>query len=359
MKNSILIFFALVSNISTIQGQDLHTPSDIQDIIKKSLLYYEQKEDTNFVVTPPINTMPNDYYFYRNENRELELLQYKMEENKILYAEYQKAIKYYETGKYKKERKILLELYENNPSNAIIITQLGNSFFNEQEYIEAKSWANKAIRVNSIHSPAYVLLAKTLTVAGLHEEAMEAITKAHIYNRNDRQTLLLLKEIYLKNSRIYDDTWLFIPQCQIIKESENKIAIKYNGEPWRAFAACNAVWEHEPYYKQKMEITGNDLEQIRYHEALMNLGIAFENWENKKRKKKFYMGNAVKTAVEKNLVHEFLDYELKYLEDPKAALFLNFDQVRALSKYIIEVRALQQNSRKEIIEDHTKLIDGK
>ena len=60
------------------------------------------------------------------------------------------------------------------------------------------------------------------------EAAMEAITKAHLYNRNDRQVIALLKEIYLLNGRTYDDTWAFIPQCEITRVSESKISIKYN-----------------------------------------------------------------------------------------------------------------------------------
>ena len=358
MKKSFTIIVILLISISMNYAQDLHTPSDIQNIIKKSLFYYDQKEDTNFMMVKSLDIISDDYYFVQNEEGERELMQYQMEENAQLYQPFQKALKYHTIGKYKKERKILEALHKRHGNNAIILTQLGNSFLQEREYTNAKSWAHKAIRLNPIHSPAYVLMARTLMIGNQLEEAMEAITKAHLYNRNDRQIIALLKEIYLFNGRVYDDTWAFIPQCETTKVSANKISIKYNGEPWRAFAACNAVWEYEPYYKQKMETTGNDLELMRYHEALMNLGIAFEGWDNKKRKKKFYMGNAIKMAVEKNLIREFLDYEMKYLENPKAALYLTYDDIKTISKYILEVRALQESSRKEIIEDNTKMIDG-
>lgn len=358
MKNSITTIILVSVSVLIGYAQDLHTPSDIENIMKKSLSYYEQKEDTNFMVVKSLDIISNDYYFAQNEEGERELLQYKMEENPQLNEPFQKALKYHASQKYKKERKILQALLKNHEDNAILLTQLGNSFLDERQYTDAKSWAHQAIRANPIHSPAYVLMAKTLMAASQPEQAMEAITKAHLYNRNNRQIIALLKEIYLLNGRTYDDTWAFIPQCEITKVSDSKISIKYNGEPWRAFAACNAVWEYEPYYKQKMEITGNDLEIMRSHEALMNLGIAFEGWENKKRKNKFYMGDAVKIAVEKNLVREFLDYEIKFIENPKAALYLTYDDIKIFSKYILEVRALQESSRKEIIEDNTKMIDG-
>lgn len=358
MKDVFTTIVILLTSISINHAQDLHTPSDIEDIMKKSLSYYEQKEDTNFMMVKSLDIIADDYYFAENEEGERELLQYKMEENPQLYQPYQRALRYYTVGKYKKERKILQALYKSHDNNAIIMTQLGNSFLKEGEYTTAKSWAHKAVRLNPIHSPAYVLLAKTLVIGNQLEEAMEAITKAHLYNRNNRETIGLLKEIYLLNGRIYDDTWAFIPQCETKKVSSNKIIIKYNGEPWRAFAACNAVWEYEPYYRQKMEITGNDMDLMRYHEALMNLGIAYEGWDDKKRKNKFYMGDAIKAAVERNLVREFLDYELEYLENPKAALYLDYDDIKTLSKYILKVRALQESSRKEIIEDNTILIDG-
>jgi hypothetical protein len=357
MKNLFTIIGLILISVSISYAQDLHTPSEIESIMKKSLSYYEEKEDTNFMVVKSLDIISNDYYFAENEEGERVLLQYNMAENTQLYQPFQRALKYHAVGKYKKERKILQALYKNHSNNALIMTQLANSFLKEGEYTNAKSWAHKAIRANPIHSPAHVLVARTLIVGNQLEKAMEAITKAHLYNRNDRQVIALLKEIYLLNGRVYDDTWAFIPQCETTKVAANKISIKYNGEPWRAFAACNAVWEYEPYYRQKMEITGNDLELMRYHEALMNLGIAFEGWDNKKRKNKFYMGDAIKVAVEKNLVREFLDYEMEYLENPKAALYLTYDDIKVLSKYLLEVRALQEFSRKEIIEDNRKMID--
>jgi len=241
MKNSFTTIVILLISISINHAQDLHTPSDIENIMKKSLSYYEQKEDTNFVVAKALDPLSYDYYFEVNEEGERELLQYDIKGTPQIYEPFQRALRLHNVGKFKKERKILEALHSRNENNAIILTQLGNSFLAEGKYPEAKSWAHKAIRINPIHSPAHVLMAKTLMVGNQLEDAMEAITKAHLYNRTDRQIISLLKEIYLLNGRIYDDTWAFIPQCETTKVSSNKISIKYNGEPWRAFAACNAL----------------------------------------------------------------------------------------------------------------------
>lgn len=358
MKDTITIITFISLSLCAVQAQELHTPSQIETIMKKSLFYYEQVEDTNLIVSTRLNILEPDYYFHTDENNQVHLYNYLLDTFPKKRELFNRAVRYHVQEKYVKERKILLKLIEEDQTNAIYLTAMGDTYYIEKEYSQATSWAKKAVRANPIHSPAHLLLAKIYFIAGQNEQAMKAITLAHIYNRNNRRTIQLLKDIYRANGRIYDDTWAFIPQFEVTQISSNKLNIKYNGEPWRAYAACSAVWDYEPYYKDKMEISGNDTTVLRQHEMLMNLAIAYDGWENKKRKNKFYMGEAVKVAVEKNLIQEFIDYEMKFINNPEMTFYLTSDEIDNISRYIIEVRALRVTYKGEIIEDNTKLIDG-
>lgn len=358
MKNSFAIFFFFWLGFNSIQSQDLHTPSQIETIMKKSLFYYEQVEDTTLSIAQELNVLEPDYYFHTDENNQVHLLNYTLDSFPKQRELFNRVVRYHVQKKYAKEQKTLLKLIELDNTNAVYLTAMGETYYEQKEYSQATSWVKKAIRANPIHSPAHVLLAKIYMIAGQNEQAMKAITLAHIYNRNNRKTIQLLKDIYKANGRIYDETWAFIPQFQVTQISKNKINIKYNGEPWRAYGACSAVWDYEPYYKSKMEITGNDTTVLRQHEMLMNLAIAYDGWENKKRKNKFYMGNAVKMAVEKKLIQEFIDYEMKFIANPEMTFYLTSDEIEDISRYIIEVRALKISYKGEIIEDQSKLIDG-
>lgn len=339
------------------QGQDLHLPSDINAMMKKSLFYYEQIENPKIGEGKILDILPDDLYFLKEENGAPLLFQYRIGEDEKVFQAYQKALNYGIAGKYNKERKILEKLLESMPKNAIFMTAIGRSYFAERNYAESQAWAKTAIRANHIHYPAYMLLAQTLMMANKTQEAMKVITKAHLLNRNSQSIIQLLKEIYAANGRVYDDNWAFIPEYAIEKTEDNKIIIQYNGEPWRAYAACRAAWKYEPYYEEKMKITSDDLEVLREHECLLNMAVAFEGWEDLKRKKKFYMGNAISVAVKKNLIQELINYEVFYVENPKAALNLTVNEINDLTKYILEVRALKMPQKKEIIEDQSKLID--
>ena len=353
MKQYFITLLGILGLSLYTNGQTLHTPDEITKIIKKSITYYDFQKDKNVAQGKMLDILANDYYFQISDEKEdQELDQYSLEADPKLYSKYLKAHKYQTATKYKKARKTYNKLLKTLPNHAGFMTQIGWTYFYENNNTEAVKWANKALRTNHIHYPAYVLLTNIYLKSQKIDEAMATVTKAHLLNRNDRKIILLLKKVYVQKRLIYDDSWAFVKEYEMTKKSDNKIDIRYNGEPWRAYAACQAMWEYEPYYKQKMVIVNEDEEGLRYHEALLNMAIAYENWGDLKHKKKFNMGKALQKAVKEQMIQEFILYEINLAENPKLGFYFSEDEINTLAKYILTVKSLKIPENKQIGKEH-------
>ncbi|MGB0862055.1 MAG: tetratricopeptide repeat protein [Saprospiraceae bacterium] len=348
-KFFLLLFIITISQNSF--GQDLHTPSDIAEMMEKSIIYYSFKENKNIGEGKILDILAADYYINIGEDKKEVVEQYKIKRFPKAYKKFEKAKKLEAAQKYSKARRLYQKLLKADPKNAIYATRIGLTFFYEKNYIEAIKWSNKAIRFNRIHYPAYVLLTKIYLNSNQKTEAIKAVTKAHLLNRNDRSIIQLVKQVYKLNGLIYDDTWAYVTQYSINKISDNEVVIEYNGEPWKAYAACRAIWEYEPYYTEKMKITDDNLIMLREYECLLNMGIAYENWDNLKLKKKFTMGLALQKAKEEKMINQFIQFEIELAENPKMVFLLSDEELKKLSRYILQVKSLE-------IPKNTKILDG-
>ncbi len=353
MKNIFfcILFFNLSMPVLSI-GQDLHLPEDIAKIMDKSVIYYDLKHTPDIAKDKTLDILPNDFYFQKDENDGELLKRYEIERNVKLYKKYQKANGYIIKKKYSKARKIYKKLLKNHPENAIILTQIGWTYFHEKNYIEAIKSAKQAIRVNYIHYPAYILLTNIHLKSNQLDEAMEAITKAHLLNRNNPAIISILKQVFKQKKLVYEDDWAFVKQYKITKGEDNQILIEYANEPWRAYAACQAVWEYEPYYQDKMKITDDNLEKLRAHESLLNMMVAYENWDKEKPKKQFSMGLSIQKAIKEKMIAAFILYEVKLAENPKLAFYFTQDDINNLAKYIITVRSHKEPENKNILKEN-------
>lgn len=342
-----LLFIPLFTPLF-IYGQQLHSPDELAAIMKKSFIYYDLKEDKNIANDKTLKVLEENYYFEEEEDS-IVLKQYDMMSDERFAKKYQKAKRYAAAGKTARARKTLEKLIEKHPKNAILMTDLARTFFIEKEFIQAIKWVKRAIRTNGIHTPAYVLLTQIYMTSNKYEEAVASITKAHLLNRNSTFITQLLQQVYEANQRVYDNSWQFIEQYEIKRVAENEVSVVYNGEPWRAYAACRAIWAHEPYYQDGMKPMNDDLYSLREHECLLNMAIAYEKWDDEKRKKKFNMGITLQRAIiQEKMVDEFILYEIKLVQNPKMGFYFSDKDIQKLAAYMVAVRSLEIPLNKSI-----------
>jgi len=351
MKYIILVtsFCLAISTIGI--SQELHLPDEIAEIMQSSIKYYDLKHTPNIAKDKTLDVLPNDFYFQKDKDDGEILNQYRMEEDGKFYKKFQKAEVYISKKKYSKARKLLTKLLKKNPEHAIILTKIGWTHYYENNYIEAIKTAKKAIRFNFVHYPAYILLTNIHLRSNQLDEAMEAITKAHLLNRNSPDIILMMKKVFKQKKLIYENDWTFIKQYKL-SIYDNKVLIEYANEPWKAYAACQALWKYEPYYEEKMKISSDDIEKLREHECLLNMLVAYENWEKEKPKKQFTMGLSIKKAIKEKMIAEFILYEIKLTENPKLAFYFTQDDINNLAKYILTVRSHKEPENKQIVKEH-------
>lgn len=351
MKQIIIALTICLAGTS-VNAQDLHLPDEIAQIMKKSLKYYDLKHTPDIAKDKNLDVLPNDYFFQKDENDGELLIRYQIEYEGKFYKKYKKAEQYISKKKYKKARKTLLKLLKEQPNHAMILTKLGWTYYYENDYVEAIKATKKAIRANFVHYPAYLLLTEIHLKSNQLDEAMEAITKAHLLNRNSPEIILLLKRVYKYKKLVYENDWAFIKGYKITEETDNKILVEYASEPWKAYAACMAVWKYEAYYADKMKIGSDDLERLREHECLLNMLVAWENWDKDKLKKQFTMGLSIKKAIQEKMVSEFILYEVELAENPKLAFYLTPDEINNLARYILTVRSHKEPENKKILKEN-------
>lgn len=349
MNKFLVLLFAVTIGQNSF-GQDLHTPSDIKQIMEKSIIYYSFKENKNIAEGKMLDILADDFYIGIDEDKKEVIRQYKIKDFPKIYKKFEKANRLEKAQKYGKARRLYEKLLKDDPKNAIYATRIGSTFFYEKNYIEAIKWGNKAVRFNRIHYPAHILLTKIYIKSNQRDEAIKAITKAHLLNRNDRNIIQLVKEVYKLNGLVYDDTWAYVTQYSLSKISDNEVVIEYNGEPWKAYGACRAIWEYEPYYKEKMAITDENVNALREYECLLNMGIAYESWGDTKLKNKFTMGLALQKAKEEKMINQFIRFEIELAENPQMVFLLSDEELKELSRYILQVKSLEIPKNSKILE---------
>lgn len=336
----IILAFATLS-----YGQDLHTPEQLKKLASKSSFRYNQILDT-------LNPYPyfgreiltNDYYLEQKIGEEPEIKRYPLS----LDNKYQKVVsqgdKSFKSGDLDKAEKNYLKATELRSNDARYYTKIGKIKFQQHQYTEAKSWAIKALKVNFVHYPAHLLLAKVYTIAHKEEEAIEAISLAHIYNRNNRELTGLLTTIYKQFGYHFEPTLEYDPQYKLTKTGTD-ITLTYANEAWLNYGLCKAIWEYEPYYREKMEVLKIAPKWLEEKECLLNLVIGYEQMKPRD-KSKFLFGATLKRAVDYKMLDQFILYEIFLVQEPQLAFSLTQDEIDLLLKYLIEVRSLEMDNKR-------------
>lgn len=73
---------------------------------------------------------------------------------------------------------ILIELHQKNPEFADVCNRIGQLYFKKGDYLRAKEFLAKAVRVNPDYTEASLNLAVTLNEIGRYEEAKDVVQRA-------------------------------------------------------------------------------------------------------------------------------------------------------------------------------------
>jgi len=326
-----LLLGLLLGHIVQIFAQEnkLHTPADIMKIIEDSKLMYEigvlEKP-----VAPPDRSKKvnlNNVYLLKTENGfEVRQFDPSMAARKLAdQAEERFSIKGYTQA-----RTFYKEALRVDSSYYTLYTYIGQTYEEEGLAMEAMEWYQKAIDKNPIDYMAHWFLADRYMEQKQSVKAMKHILRAHILNRNNPRIKASLEEICQANKWRYAD-WNFTPQIELLKKDEKSISVKSDAL-WMGYALVKSVWTYEPGFKASQGFKPEQpfIEQEE-KEALISLHLLAEQ---EKKSKPIPEVKALKLAVDKQLLNEYIFYEIWLPQYPQLAYQLPEELLESMGKYV-------------------------
>lgn len=341
MNKFLPIFFLFILTLP-LSGQRLHTPDDVVKIMEESTIKY---------VFDSLTTKMEIPNYDKNGQLELKLIriddlgEIKLEDGKPQYSKKQlKRIKKGDKSilkkKYEKARDCYSIVYDEKPSETDIINKMAKTYLKEKDFASAAFWYERSVEINFIDSEARRNLAICHMEMGQLDLAVEQITYAHLFNRNNQDIEEVLIKIY-KNVAIHYSNEFFTPIYQI-KESDDKksIMIFYGHSVWAAYAAVEALWKYEPDYDVSMKQLSNQKKNmVMKKEALMNALLTYERLAYQNKKEYFPLMHLLSDISLKKQIDNFVIYEIISKEDPLYILSLDSDKLDQLKNYLLIYRS--------------------
>lgn len=229
----------------------IHSPAEIFRLMELSELTYliGELSDTSSSGDTPLPVLPHDLYVHWTRGTG-EVWQYHLADSAT--ALYMAAEDAYAAEDYDSARRLYRQTLELEPSFAVAITMIGDTYFVQGLLDSAIFYYEKAIASNFHSYQAHWFLADALWKTGDSLRAAEEITLAHLLNRNH----LKLQEImidYCTAAGLGWDAWDFNPVYNITRDSTDGHIIHVNlTTEWIAYGIVKALWKFEPGYAERM-----------------------------------------------------------------------------------------------------------
>ncbi len=339
-KYTKFLFSLILSFISIVSiAQQLHTPSEVQQYMEKSTIQYnlDSLSVTFDEVSLPI--VEKGYYLTANKHGiQLEKKQFPI--SKKIKGLYKKAHKAKKKNNLPKSIDYYLKALKKAPEHPILIAELANIYWKKDDIENVIFWAKKGIELNPIDFESHTLLAMAYQKINNYELALEHITLAHLYNRNHKKTIEILKSIYMMNGMTYTD-FVFFPKYKIESKDSTVVSIQANESPWKSYATCKALWQYEEKYKEGMgHIANTNNETIEQKECLLNALISYERMET--GKEDFPEFKILGNSLRNRMVNDFILYEIELRESPLKIYLLPQTKIQRIMRYLISVRVNQE-----------------
>lgn len=333
----IFIYICLYNNFLTAQSQ-LNTPLEILTFMQASGTKYQVEELRSPPTSRNGSVLPHGAYLEIMDGKAY-TKEYKnalSEDTKKWVAEATQLLSV-EKPNHGKARNLYQKALARFPENAQLYTLIGETYFYEKKYAEAKINLDKALVINPIDYLARWLLAEILLVEGKTEAALEGISLAHFYNRNQPRLLRRLVEMYAQAGKKYQTGWGFEPFYKNYREADSTVVISAQGV-WLTYAMYKAVWEFEPgYIFIKAQQSVSDYLVHQEMEAVVGMYLTFSNLDEKDRRP-YPSILYLEKALDAEMLEEYVLYEIILTERPALSNYLTPEFVKRLIKYLEVVR---------------------
>jgi len=331
-----IIFFILWAFIA--QAQNLHTPTEVQNIIGKSQRVYvfDTLINTPKAEIHPIITKESQFSIKLQENSvDLPTFKLARKERKKL----KKANNDFATGKLQKALENYIKIY--NSTQAIVLhPRLAYCYEKLGQLEQALLYYNKIVPTAQSDADIHYTIARINYELSNKETALHHIHLAHLFDRNNSAYLDAMIQYYNDKGAQYHK-WTFDPIYQLEASTDSShIHIKSQASPWEAYAACKAIWVFEPGYKKQMKFLSSvDVSIIEEKECLLNALINFENMVDSKDQ--YPLLTVLKKALSEKRIDDYILYEISARKYPSIIRQLSAKRLEQLVDYIVTYRIMQ------------------
>jgi len=334
MRKSLLGLFFLLFCFY-MYGQRLHTPSEVQQYMEKSSINFSFDTLTEEFTSKGLTLVEEGYFLIITDSGfELEKREFTLSPKAKKYIA--KAKKFERRKKVAKSIKFLKRAHDMHPENMRVMKYLGSLYLENNQAERSISLLENVVEINDIDFEAHSLLAVAYHKTGQKKNALKQISLAHLLNRNHKKIIEILKVIYLENGLPYSD-YVFEPKYKIDTQDTLNISIQANEIPWKAYAACKTLWMYDSEYKKGMMNFSNiDITKVEEKECLLNALLSYEQMETGKEDYPLleYLG----ASLEKEMVNDFILYEIKSRENPMMMSLLSKERLESVAKYLMSIR---------------------
>lgn len=335
-NNSMKKAFAILSLFlisGSVYSQKIHSTNEILKIMSSSKIGYQVK-----MLDKPVSGI--DYSEKLNLNDSYRIVT----DSNITTSPYtvntkaepklQKAEIYFQAKDYENALAAYKTTLEVDSSLYFIMTYIGQMYEKNRDYQNSIFWYRKAISKNYIDYMAHWFLADNYITTNNLKNSIDEIVIARILNRNHRRIKQSMNSIFSKAKRDTTD-WYFNPQIEIKKLSDSTVSVAMDNK-WVGYAMAKALWMYEPGYSESMGVPKGQHSTLEDRECLLALIVAQVNAKTKINKDPQL--RILKEAAEKNMLDEYILYEIILPGNPSFAFQLSEKMISGIKDYVLNVR---------------------
>ena len=321
--------FTLLAHCSL--AQEIHSVAEILKIMEESQVSYEINILSS-VIPDEDRSGKLNYHIYYRKLKDGNLLTYQYERDSSLEVLISRAESLFADKKYAEAQQIYLDVVSKDSTAYDIMVYIGQIYGIQGDFAKEASWYEKVIGLNYIDYMAHWFLADNYLKQGRKKDALKEISIAQVLNRNNPRVHKSLTNIFDQNGLNVKE-WAFTPQIMLDSTDDNHVKISYSN-PWLGYAMAKAVWKYEPGYRVSMGIEGNNASTTEERECLAALLSSVD----KKQMKKDPIFLALNYAIDKEMVNEYIFYEILLPKYPVVVNQLPQTFIEEIANYLVEVR---------------------
>lgn len=330
---SVILFLLILLPIGSANAQKLHNPAEIMKTLENSKIGYGIDFIDSVFLCPDLSEKVVAHEFYQ-VFEDSTIYVRRIPKLRQSTEHFDRAEEFFGKQELDSAMKYYYLAIASDSLQFTSMTYIGQIHEIRRNYDSAFYWYNKVISLNFIDYMAHWFLADLYQRRNEMDKACEEIVIAQILNRNNPRIKASFDNIMFKAKRA-NENWCFNPEIVIKKLSDTSVYVAFT-KKWMGYAMAKALWDFEPGYRESMCASDNVFSLLEAKECLACQIATMEASKIDVKKEtpfKYFLA-----AMDKNMVDEYIIYEILLPQYPLAASNFPPKTIHQIKDYVLTVR---------------------